>query len=72
MRYIPSWVPGTGWKKDAVKYRKTVIDAVLEPYEFVKRQMVLDGQLTNYYPISTDFGLCRLRVLRFQASAPVI
>ena len=40
VRYIPSWIPGMGWKKLA-KTWKHDLNAVLEiPYQFTKQEMV--------------------------------
>ncbi|KXN81911.1 O-methylsterigmatocystin oxidoreductase [Leucoagaricus sp. SymC.cos] len=40
MKYIPDWVPGTGWKKFAEYYRELNKLVVTEPFEDVKRRMV--------------------------------
>ncbi|KXN92110.1 O-methylsterigmatocystin oxidoreductase [Leucoagaricus sp. SymC.cos] len=40
MKYIPDWVPGTGWKKFAEHYRELNKLVVIEPFEDVKRRMV--------------------------------
>ena len=47
LQYIPSWVPGTGWKRQFEKWRNVRYHAKTAPLEYVKRGMVriLDDQL---------------------------
>jgi hypothetical protein len=40
VRYIPDWVPGTGWKHRAKGIRKNVLDMVHIPHNMVKEQLV--------------------------------
>lgn len=39
VRYLPDWLSGTGFKRTARLWRKTVTDLVERPYAFVKQQM---------------------------------
>lgn len=40
VRYVPDWLPLTGWKRTARRFRATVTELVEKPYAFVKSQMV--------------------------------
>ncbi|KAI1457470.1 putative cytochrome P450 oxidoreductase OrdA-like protein [Annulohypoxylon moriforme] len=39
LKYIPDWIPGTGFKKLARQWGTELIDVVEKPYAFVKHQM---------------------------------
>lgn len=40
VKYVPDWVPGTGWKS-VVKERRRTLDRLRDyPYEVVKQQLV--------------------------------
>jgi hypothetical protein len=39
VRYVPSWVPGTSFKKTAKKMALQLEQCTNQPYEFVKQQM---------------------------------
>lgn len=39
VRYLPEWLPFTTFKKVAAEHRKTLIDMVNYPYDFVKEQL---------------------------------
>ncbi|KAK2000748.1 cytochrome P450 [Colletotrichum falcatum] len=39
LRYVPSWFPGTGWKKEAKRMSKELFETVDIPYAFVEHQM---------------------------------
>ncbi|KAM5534862.1 hypothetical protein V8D89_011417 [Ganoderma adspersum] len=39
LRHVPSWFPGAGWKKAAMKYRETFFAMVELPYKWVREQM---------------------------------
>ncbi|GJJ15253.1 hypothetical protein Clacol_009529 [Clathrus columnatus] len=41
LRFVPSWFPGAGWKKKAMKYREGLIEMLERPYEWTKQQMTL-------------------------------
>ncbi|CAE6493909.1 unnamed protein product [Rhizoctonia solani] len=40
LSYIPSWLPGAGWKRTAQKWRQHKNHAVNAPYEWTKQQVV--------------------------------
>lgn len=40
LRYVPSWLPGAGFKKTAEMWHKTLMEAVDMPYNLVKRRLV--------------------------------
>ena len=40
LRHLPSWVPGTGFKKMAAEMRKSVQNMVDVPYNITKQEMV--------------------------------
>lgn len=39
VKYLPEWLPGSGFKKTARQWRKTVYRAYNIPFDFVERQM---------------------------------
>ncbi|KAF9237431.1 cytochrome P450 [Melanogaster broomeanus] len=39
LRYLPEWLPGTGFLQDAKKYRKLVMETVTRPHRHVVEQM---------------------------------
>lgn len=41
LRYLPSWVPGSGFKKAAADMRQHVLAMLNVPYNFTKEEMVL-------------------------------
>jgi len=50
LRYVPSWVPGAGFKRTASYYAKVNVDVVEKPFKLVKRKMVRTSSST----LSTD------------------
>lgn len=40
LRHIPSWFPGSGFKRIAAAWKKTFENLLDEPFNFVKKQMV--------------------------------
>jgi hypothetical protein len=40
LKYVPSWVPGAGFQKEAVRMRSELEKLYDVPYAFVKREMV--------------------------------
>ena len=45
---MPDWVPGTGFKRTAARWRKTVTELIEKPFEFVKQQMSKGTNETSY------------------------
>ncbi|RMJ16492.1 hypothetical protein CDV36_003782 [Fusarium kuroshium] len=39
LRYLPDWVPGTGWKRTARQWAAELNDVTEKPYAFVKHQI---------------------------------
>ncbi|WDK22736.1 hypothetical protein CGRA01v4_14026 [Colletotrichum graminicola] len=39
LRCVPSWFPGTGWKKEVETYTKDLNESVERPYAFVEHQI---------------------------------
>ncbi|KAI1132726.1 putative cytochrome P450 oxidoreductase OrdA-like protein [Nemania abortiva] len=39
LKYVPTWVPGTGWKKTGTQWRQTLNEAMGKPFQFVKQQL---------------------------------
>ena len=40
VRYLPDWLPGTGFKRVAKRFRKTNMEQAIRPHEFVEKQLV--------------------------------
>jgi hypothetical protein len=40
IRYIPDWVPGTGWKNTVKEWRKEREKMVDTPFDYTKQQIV--------------------------------
>ena len=40
LQHIPLWMPGSGFKKNAIIWKKKMEDCVDRPYEFLKTSMV--------------------------------
>ena len=40
LQHIPTWMPGAGFKRNAIKWRRKMEEFVNRPYEFVKNCMV--------------------------------
>jgi len=48
VRYLPDWMPGTGFKQTAVAWRKSLMDAANKPYDFAKQQMAQGTNKPSY------------------------
>ena len=46
VQYVPSWMPGAGFKRQAEEWSKTVLYAINHPFEELKKQMVC----LDYHP----------------------
>lgn len=40
MKYVPSWFPGAGFKRDAALWKGKMEAFVNQPYDYTKQQMV--------------------------------
>jgi len=43
LKYLPSWLPGTGFKRTAAEYRKYFDDQRILPYQAARKQMAGEG-----------------------------
>jgi hypothetical protein len=57
VKYIPSWMPGAGFKKTAKFYKETLYEFVNKPHDMVKERMV---RLQCYIFISLSFQPSRM------------
>lgn len=39
VKHLPSWFPGTGFKKTAAAWRMTLLNTIEKPYRFAEEQM---------------------------------
>lgn len=39
VKNLPNWIPGTGFKRTAARWNKTLMQVADQPYEFVKKQV---------------------------------
>ncbi|KAJ8131439.1 hypothetical protein O1611_g2188 [Lasiodiplodia mahajangana] len=39
LKYIPAWMPGTGWKKVGMEWQRTLNEAMEKPFLFAKQQL---------------------------------
>ena len=68
MKYIPSWLPGGGFKHDAKVFRKTLEDTMDTPFQFVKEQMVREHGNCRRCTLLTPLLLCRKQGQLFRVS----
>lgn len=62
LKYVPDWMPGTTFKKDAYRLRRQLLQMLEDPYEMVLKMMV--GFEYKSAPISTYYIICRLMGLK--------
>ncbi|KAH9942003.1 cytochrome P450 [Amylocystis lapponica] len=48
LKNVPSWVPGTGWRKTATAYAKSFDNMCNLPHEFVKEQMAAGTAIPSF------------------------
>ncbi|CAE6486253.1 unnamed protein product [Rhizoctonia solani] len=60
---LPSWLPGMGWKKTALRYRKQKEQALNDPYEWTKAQVAAGtakpsilGSLLQEHPLTAHMS----------------
>ena len=56
VRYLPDWLPGTGFKKTAKAWKEKLNEVVERPYAFVKHQMVKTFFFTFRLSITHEVG----------------
>ncbi|KAJ5111438.1 hypothetical protein N7532_001973 [Penicillium argentinense] len=39
LKYVPAWLPGTGFKRKATEWKSNLEDVAKKPYDFVKKRM---------------------------------
>ncbi|KAI2640922.1 cytochrome P450 oxidoreductase OrdA-like protein [Xylaria nigripes] len=54
LRYIPEWLPGAGFKRQAKAWRTLAIEAAERPFQFARQQLRRDPSAKSYV---ADFGL---------------
>ena len=47
LKYVPSWVPGAGFKKKAARWKAALVNMTEKPFEYVKEQLVQDRFLDS-------------------------
>ncbi|GJE84890.1 cytochrome P450 [Phanerochaete sordida] len=52
LRWVPSWMPGAGWKRKAEKWRAETQAMCDDPFEFAKAEMLRGNDSSNF--ISTN------------------
>ncbi|KAH9947304.1 cytochrome P450 [Amylocystis lapponica] len=57
LRHVPNWVPGTGWKKMAAAWAKTVDEMCDLPFNFVKTQMAAGTAVPSLVSKHLEMGL---------------
>jgi hypothetical protein len=63
VKYVPSWFPGAGFKRTAIRWSKTLENTVNKPHIFVKEQIVNPLHLALFRHLVEDTFLkgCRDR-----------
>lgn len=56
LKYMPTWMPGAGFKKKAQVWKKKMEDFVDRPYEYVKNGMVSFGLQDRIYSLRTTIA----------------
>lgn len=64
LRYLPSWFPGTGFKRTAVQWRETLEQMVDVPFNMVKQRVVCRLTSVTQPPHELPSRRANLRVLR--------
>lgn len=48
VKYVPEWLPGTQFRRDAHAWRKSVMELRNKPFEVLKDRMVSSGPFIRY------------------------
>jgi hypothetical protein len=48
LKYVPSWIPGAGFKQKGAYWRRVTVDMVEKPFEYVKEALVSSACLTKH------------------------
>ncbi|KAJ7065511.1 cytochrome P450 [Mycena amicta] len=77
LKYVPSWFPGAGFKRQAARWRKVRLDSVELPFEETRKNMMLGTAAPSYASIrlqaldtsSAHDGFEEVNVVRNTAAA---
>ncbi|EJC98990.1 cytochrome P450 [Fomitiporia mediterranea MF3/22] len=56
LKDVPEWIPGTGFKRTAAHWRKTLLDFTEIPHAFVKQQMAAGIAAPSYTSVLLEKG----------------
>jgi hypothetical protein len=56
VEYLPSWLPGAGFKAEALQMRRNLLNFVNEPYAWAKEQVVSSSHEVEYLNLRLDVG----------------
>ncbi|THG94402.1 hypothetical protein EW145_g8146, partial [Phellinidium pouzarii] len=48
LRYVPDWLPGTGFKRTAMRWKRSLTELAEKPHAFVKQQMASGTAIPSY------------------------
>jgi hypothetical protein len=65
LKYIPTWVPGMGFKRNAIQWKAQMEEFVEKPYNFVWSNIVSIVHLFSKSAISLERLRLRKKALRF-------
>jgi hypothetical protein len=54
VRFVPSWFPGAGWKRQGEAWRKRLDNLSSVPHDWVKQQMVCDYFSIGFNPVARN------------------
>ncbi|OCH95986.1 cytochrome P450 [Obba rivulosa] len=71
LKYVPSWMPGTEWKKKAVAWRAKIDEMCDLPYNFVREQMAAGTARPSFVTSALEEGISfeRERIVKNAASS---
>ncbi|KAH9849106.1 cytochrome P450 [Lenzites betulinus] len=55
--HVPAWVPGAGFKKIAIEWRKTLDEICDKPFDFVKQRMAAGTDIPNFTSSNLASGI---------------
>jgi hypothetical protein len=55
LKYVPSWMPGAGFKRKAAYWRKVNLDMAEKPFEHVKATLVSSIAVSSYPPLISEY-----------------
>ena len=56
VRHVPDWMPGTGFKKTAKRWKRTLTELAEKPHAFVKKQMAAGIAPPSYTSLLLEKG----------------